>query len=118
MDIGYSSVSAQTAPIAVSDTRPSADVAASKHVREPALAFSATGMAPNTSQAASVSRSMLLATGVEEADKVRAVAAMEQAERTLKPYGTPMLPDRSHSEGADSADSDGGADGTIENEQA
>lgn len=97
MDFGSSHISMQSAPIPVADTRPSADVAASKTVKEPALPFTASGMAPNASQAASVSRTMLLATGVEEADQTRAVSSITQVERTLKPYGMPMLPDGSGS---------------------
>jgi hypothetical protein len=99
MDFAASSISAQAAPTFVADTRPSADVAASKTTREPALAFAPTGMAPNTSQAATVSRSLLLATGVEEPQKPGAVSAISAVERTLKPYGTPMLPQQIEAEG-------------------
>lgn len=94
MEFGPSFVAAQSAPIPVADTRPSADVAASKKTTEPELKFAAgTNAPPTTSQAAATSRSLMLATEVEDVDKTRSVSSDRPVERTLKPYGVAMLPE-------------------------
>ena len=116
MDFGSSAMAVQAAPLPVADTRPSADTAALVKARAPDIAFAAPPAAPpSLSQSASVSRSMMLATGVEPAEKTRATGSGAEAQRTLKPYGIAMLPDTEKASEAQTAKADE-ADGTEEPE--
>ena len=92
-----SSVSSAPVPLHVPDKRPTADAAALARNPRPEVPLPVAAPQPqqvtNTSYVASVSRSLMLATGVEEAEKTRSIAPATEIQRTLKPYGIRMLPD-------------------------
>ena len=105
------------APTSVPDMRPSADAAASVRKTKPDIAV-AMPTPPATSQLAEVSRSMMRDAAPVELDPTARISAVSAVERTLKPYGTSMLP-QSAAKAADQARAEdaGQADSTSETEK-
>jgi len=81
------------APRAVPDMRPAADAAATRRDTKPALAIAAElPSPPSTSQIGAVNRSMISGATATEPGATSQMPAVQQVERTLKPYGISMLP--------------------------
>jgi len=97
MDLGptaTASVAAPAAPRHVPDLRPAADAAATRHSRTPPLPVGpGATLPPAATQSGEVSRSLMLANGLEESDAVRMMQPVTAVPRTLKPFGISMLPD-------------------------
>ena len=96
MDFAASSMTGSVglpAPRSVPDMRPAADAAAIRRDTKPALAVAAElPSPPSTSQIGAVNRSMISGATATEPGANSQMPAVQQVERTLKPYGISMLP--------------------------